>query len=127
MRILIIEDYPDVAACIQDFAEEKFGADTCQFDYALNGNEASLKLCDNDYDLIFLDVHLPVMTGIEFYKLNKNHLVKTPVLFVTATPDYALEFVAHKTDVVAKPICFQTFSEALDKILTKPHVAAQII
>ena len=42
----------------------------------------------NNIDLIFLDIHLPKMSGMEFLKSTPNHPL---IIMTTAFPDYALE------------------------------------
>lgn len=56
---------------------------------ATNGQEALDLVNQNSYDLIFLDIVMPVMTGIEFMKhLQKNDkLEKTPIIILSAETD----------------------------------------
>jgi CheY-like chemotaxis protein len=76
-----------------------------------NPNEALKLLTDNNYDLVFLDVDMPVMTGFELCaKLRKlpQHK-KTPVLFVTALSDFdsrTSSTMAGGNDFIAKPFLF---------------------
>jgi len=74
-------------------------------------NEALKLLTDKPYDLVFLDVDMPVMTGFELCaKLRKmpQHK-KTPVLFVTALSDFdsrTSSTMAGGNDFIAKPFLF---------------------
>jgi len=68
-------------------------------------------LADNDYDLVFLDVDMPGMTGYELCaKLRAMpHLKKTPVVFVTSLNDFdnrTSSTMAGGNDFIAKPFLF---------------------
>ncbi len=73
--------------------------------------EALKLLSASDFDLVFLDVDMPVMTGFELCaKLRKlPHHKKTPVLFVTALSDFdsrTSSTMAGGNDFIAKPFLF---------------------
>lgn len=57
-------------------------------DVALNGNEAIQDICENDYDIIFLDHMMPEKDGIEtFNEMKKNHasrIENVPIIMLTA-------------------------------------------
>jgi len=73
--------------------------------------EALKLLTDKNYDLVFLDVDMPVMTGFELCsKVRKmpQHK-KTPILFVTALSDFdsrTSSTMAGGNDFIAKPFLF---------------------
>lgn len=78
-----------------------------------------------EIDLIFLDIQMPELTGIEFL----NSLVKKPlVIFTTAYPDYALKsYEFDAVDYLMKPISFERILQGVMKAkerLVKPVVMA---
>jgi DNA-binding LytR/AlgR family response regulator len=79
-----------------------------------NGAEARKVLEGQEIDLIFLDVQLPGMTGLDFLR----SLVDPPlVVLTTAYPEYALESYEFSViDYLLKPISFERFSKMLGKI-----------
>jgi DNA-binding LytR/AlgR family response regulator len=79
----------------------------------VNTLEALEYVKNNEVDLIFLDIHLPFLTGLEF----KSHLsAKTLVIFTTANPDYALQaYEAEAIDYLLKPISKERFDVAVIK------------
>ena len=79
MRLLIVEDEPDLLNVVSRMLrEEGYAVDT-----ATDGEEGLYKARENDYDAIVLDVMLPVMNGFEVVKKLREKK-KTPVLMLTA-------------------------------------------
>src|ERR1035441_2434633 len=79
MRILVVEDEPDLLASLaQALREEGYAVDTAD-----NGDDGLFNAEGTDYDAIVLDVMLPGMDGWEILKrLRKTK--KTPMLMLTA-------------------------------------------
>ncbi len=70
-------------------------------------------LQENDVDLMFVDINMPDLSGMEFVK----SLIKPPkVIFITAYRDYAVEgFQVDAADYLVKPISFAAFSQSVEK------------
>lgn len=108
MRILLVEDEPDIAGFIKEGLEEENFA----VDVAHNGRigcEMALEGIEN-YDLIILDWMLPGMSGIEICRSVRKQNISIPIIFLTAkdTVDdtvFALEMGAN--DYMKKPIAFE--------------------
>ncbi|KAB1067095.1 response regulator transcription factor [Tamlana haliotis] len=70
-------------------------------------------------DLMFLDIHLPKISGIEFLKSAKNI---PQVILTTAFSEYALEsYELNVVDYLLKPFSFQRFFQAVSKVNTTIH------
>ena len=77
------------------------------------GVSANAFLTKNSVDLIFLDIQMPDLTGMELLKSLKNPPL---VIFTTAFSEYALEgFELNAVDYLLKPIDFQRFIKAVNR------------
>lgn len=85
-----------------------------------NAMEAFEALQQSQIDLMFLDVQMPVITGIEFLR----SLSASPqIILTTAYPNFALEgFDLNVSDYLLKPISFERFLKAIDKISERTAV-----
>jgi len=75
--------------------------------------EAHQLLKQHQVDLMFLDIEMPVLKGVDFFK---NLVNKPKVIFTTAYRDYAVEgFELDAVDYLLKPISFARFFKSLEK------------
>lgn len=82
---------------------------------ARNAAVASSILHSTPVDLIFLDIQMPQMSGIEFLK---SQDIVQQVILVTAFPEYAIEgFELAVTDYLLKPVTFERFTRACERAL----------
>ncbi len=78
-----------------------------------NPDEAKTYLAQNKVDLIFLDIQMPDINGMQFYK---NLPIKPAVIFTTAFKDYAVDgFNVEAVDYLLKPFEFDRFLKAVYK------------
>jgi DNA-binding LytR/AlgR family response regulator len=78
-----------------------------------NTDEASAFLQENPVDLLFLDIQMPDINGMQFYK---NLTAKPPVIFTTAYKDFAAEgFNVDAVDYLLKPFEYDRFLKACYK------------
>lgn len=80
-----------------------------------NAFEANDTLKNHQIDLMFLDIQMPQLTGIDFLKtLSKQPLV----IFTTAYPNYAVEgFELNALDYLLKPISIDRFMKSVNKAM----------
>ncbi|MEL6989341.1 MAG: response regulator transcription factor, partial [Bacteroidota bacterium] len=111
MNVIIVDDEPLAQEVLETYIEqipELNLVKTCS-----NAMEANETLKSNDIDLMFLDIQMPQLTGIDFLKT----LAKPPmVVFTTAYPNYAIEgFELSALDYLLKPISLERFMKAVNK------------
>jgi DNA-binding response OmpR family regulator len=112
MKILIIED--DVK--IVNFLKKGLEEESYSIDYSYNGEEGLYLASVNIYDLILLDIMLPLLNGIEVCKKLREANINTPVIMLTAKDSIedtikGLDIGAN--DYLSKPF---SFSELLARM-----------
>lgn len=115
IRCAIIDDEPLAIRVIENYLSQMKGYEVIQtFPNAL---EAYNSLDSLQIDLLFLDINMPMLNGMDFIKSLKN---APKVIFTTAYREYAVEgFEVDAIDYLVKPIPFQRFLQALQKAETK--------
>ncbi len=77
----------------------------------------------NDVNLIFLDINMPTVTGMQFLGLLKQHPM---VIFVTAYSEYAIQsYEFDAIDYLLKPIAFERFLKAATKAFEKHQLESK--
>ncbi len=115
INCLVVDDEPLAIGLlekhIQQFSQLNL-VDKCW-----NAVQAFEVLKKESIDLIFLDIQMPGLTGIEFVKSLKN---PPAVIFTTAYRDYAVEsYELDVVDYLLKPITIDRFVKSVDKFLEK--------
>jgi DNA-binding LytR/AlgR family response regulator len=121
MRCIAIDDEPIALKVIERFVKKvPFLESLGSFQ---NPVEASLFLQENPTDLIFLDIQMPDLTGIQFLQ-SLTHPPK--VIFTTAYSEYAAEsYDLDAVDYLLKPIPFERFLKAVNKAFKLHQVEAE--
>lgn len=111
MNCIVIDDEPLAREAIQDLIE---GQKNLTFIGSFNNAiKAEKFMTENEVDLIFLDIEMPRINGLEFAKkISKN----TMVIFTTAYKEYALEsYNLDAIDYLLKPVLPARFEKAIEK------------
>lgn len=105
---LIIDDEPLARKGLKEYIEDvEFLELAGEFDSPLKAME---QLSSGNVQLIFLDIQMPKITGLDFFKSLQQ---PPPVIFTTAYPQYALDgFELNALDYLVKPISFERFLKA---------------
>lgn len=112
MNCIIIEDQPPAQRILKKYIKD-IGTLTLKATFS-NAIEAMEFLKTNRVELLFLDIHLPKISGIDFLKMLPN---PPHVILTTAFSDYALEsYEFSVVDYLLKPFSFQRFVKAVSKI-----------
>jgi DNA-binding LytR/AlgR family response regulator len=82
--------------------------------YFTKTQDARFYLEEFPVDLLFLDINMPAVSGIDFYKSISR---KTTVIFTTAHAEYAAEsYELNAVDYLMKPFSYDRFLKAIDKV-----------
>lgn len=111
LNCLIVDDEPVARKGMAEYVNEvEFLNLVAQCDNAL---KATAVMSEHEIDLIFLDIQMPKLTGIDFLKTLKNPPL---VIFTTAFSEYAVEgYSLDVVDYLMKPITFDRFFKAVQK------------
>lgn len=112
---IIIEDQLPAQRLLKKYVED--AGDLELLAIFSNTYEAEEWLKDKTVDVMFLDIHLPKVSGIDFLRMLKQ---PPQVILTTAFPDYALEsYDLNVVDYLLKPFSFQRFITAVSKLSSK--------
>jgi heavy metal response regulator len=109
MRILVVEDEAKVAAFIKRGLEEEGAA----VDVASDGSEGFYRASTGSYDLMVLDITLPLMDGLEICQRLRANRVSTPILLLTARDSVEMKV--------------RGLDSGADDYLTKPFAFAELL
>jgi DNA-binding LytR/AlgR family response regulator len=117
IRCLVVEDEPPAQEVMRRYIE------SCpQLELAGIAPDAFAAidlLHSQEIGLIFLDINLPRLSGLNFLKTLSS---PPPVIFTTAYPEYAVEgFEADAVDYLVKPFSFERFLKAVNKAASRIH------
>ena len=126
IKCLIVDDEPLSRDVIRSFVNDHPELDLVG--EAKDALEAMSFLSEQAVDLLLLDINMPKLSGVNFYKSLSQ---KPLVIFTTAYPEFAVEgFELNAVDYLMKPIAFERFFQATEKVkekmLTKPDVVEEV-
>lgn len=112
LKYIIVDDEPIARKLLLEFADEiEYLELTGQ---AENPLQALPLLENNEVDIIFLDINMPKINGIDFLKSSK---LSAHIIITTAYPLYAVEaYGLDVLDYLVKPIPFERFLKACNKV-----------
>lgn len=115
IKCLIVDDEPLAQQVIETYINKLNTLELVK--KCSNAMEAFEALQQYQVDLMFLDVQMPVITGIEFLRSLKN---PPAIILTTAYPNFALDgFELNVTDYLLKPVSFERFLKAINKVTEK--------
>lgn len=118
---LVIEDEPLAAEILRDYIAEV--SDLHLIAVCRDVMTASGFLRSHPIDVLFVDIHLPKIKGIDFIKTIQNQY---QVILTTAYDQYAIEgYNLNVVDYLLKPIEFSRFLQAIQKIKKNETIAAE--
>ena len=112
IKCIIIDDEPIAIEYLREYVNtipELLLTGTYQ-----NAKEALPLIQNQEVDLIFIDIEMPEISGLEFVKTLET---APAIIFTTAYPQYAVEgFNLNAVDYLLKPIGLERFKQAIQKV-----------
>ena len=109
MRVLVVEDEAKMASFIKRGLEEEGSA----VDVAADGQDGLFRASTANYDLIILDITLPLLDGLEVCRRLRKERVPTPILLLTARDSVDMKV--------------RGLDSGADDYLTKPFAFAELL
>jgi DNA-binding LytR/AlgR family response regulator len=120
MKCLIVDDEPLAQEVIENYIARMPNLEVVK--KCSDAIQAFEVMRREKIDLIFLDIQMPVIDGLSFLKSVKNI---PAVIITTAFPQHAVEsYDFDVTDYLLKPISFERFLKAVNKVLDKKNAAS---
>jgi DNA-binding response OmpR family regulator len=126
MKILIVED----DAPLSSFIRKGFEAEHHTVDVANDGNEGRSMAMELDYDLVVLDLNLPVVDGLTVLKNLRQRKASLPVLILTARTrieDRVQSLDLGADDYMVKPFSYLELSARARALLRRSHLPAESV
>lgn len=120
MRILIVEDQPKMAS----FIKKGLVAQGYMVDVSETGMGAESMACENEYDLVVLDVNLPDQNGMDTARHLRRDGYRMPILMLTAlstTKDKIHGLDSGADDYLTKPFDFEELLARIRALLRRNH------
>lgn len=120
LKICYLEDESVEAERLKDYLAQ-FQAEQPEFQYVLETYDRAFKLLDGyhwDADLIFLDIQVPDMLGIDVARRIREVDQEVMIIFVTNLTQYAIDgYSVQAFDYIVKPLNYFSFSKKLRRAL----------
>lgn len=120
LKILILEDERPQLDKLTSFLA-RYQEENPSFEYVLECYDRGLELLSAyqcDADLIFLDIRVPDMLGMDVARQVRRIDEAVMIVFVTSLTQYAVEgYSVRAFDYILKPVCYASFSAKLERAL----------
>ena len=116
-KVLIVEDFPDDAALLRECIE-RYGQ-RHGFDFSIEWSQSARAVASGtrEFDLVFLDIELPGMNGMDAASLMRSYDASTPIIFTTSLSQYAVRgYEVDATGFIVKPVTQPKLEMCMDKV-----------
>ena len=113
MHVLVVDDYQINRMLIGELLSHRYGITA---DFANNGEEGVDMVASNSYDLVFMDINMPVMDGIQATRIIRGTHHDLPIVALTANVmegDIEKFTAAGMNDYLAKPLALDELHRVL--------------
>lgn len=124
-RILVVEDHKEIALVVEKRLSKLFTVEI-----AVNGEDASRMLLENEYDLVILDLSLPKKSGFEVLKELRKRSAFPPVLILSglnAVDDKVKGLKLGADDYLAKPFDMKELMARIEALFRRVPSAGEVV
>lgn len=125
--LLVIDDDPIVRDVFKDIFSYAQGY---EIESALNGDEGLKKIAEHDYEMVFTDIAMPGMTGIDFMREAKKIRPSLPIVIITgySTLENAVSAMREGArDFITKPFNVRTVVSVVERITSEARLHKNIL
>lgn len=124
LRALIVDDEPHVRAELA-YALEQSGEDV-RYEQCATAVEALARLQNEPFDVVFLDIRMPGLSGLDAMPVINSLSRRPQVVFVTAHDNHAVEAFEHAAiDYLLKPVSAQRLANTLQRVRARGNESPQ--
>ena len=120
LKICVLEDEAAQMERMKAYLQ-KFQSEHADFEYVLDAYKNAFDLLEHykrDVDLLFLDIRVPDMSGMEVAHRIREADQNVMIIFVTNLTQYAIEgYSVNAFDYILKPLAYNSFSSKLERAL----------
>lgn len=117
-RILLIEDSEEDASRLRRCIERYFGEKDERFQLTVMKSAMEFISAGGTWSLVFMDIDLPGINGLEAAELLRSYDPVTPLVFVTNLAQYAVRgYEVDALDFIVKPVSYYDFKLRMDKAM----------
>lgn len=112
MNIAIVDDCLNDQEKLKEFINRYAESNDEMIDVICFSSGKDFLDSNKDFDVVFLDIEMPILDGIKTAKLLREKDKSVPIIFETNMANYALEgYEVHAMDFIVKPITYDNFQD----------------
>ncbi len=119
-NIALVEDEPEAADVLAAFIARYAGEKGLELTVTRFGNAMDFEMTHQHFDLVFMDIQMPGINGMEAAQLMRTYDSETPIIFVTNLAQYAVKgYEVDALDFIVKPVTYFNFRMRMDKAMRR--------
>ncbi len=124
IKVLVVEDYPDEADALREALGTYAKRHDLDLSVTLSDRAQALVSGEKTFDLVFLDIELPDMSGMDAATLMRSYDKGTPIIFTTSLSQYAAKsYEVDAAGFIVKPVTLPKLELCMDKVMGTLHRA----
>ena len=119
-NIALVEDEPEAADVLASFVARYADEKGLELTVTRFGNAMDFEMTHQHFDLVFMDIQMPGINGMEAAQLMRTYDSETPIIFVTNLAQYAVKgYEVDALDFIVKPVTYFNFRMRMDKAMRR--------